>query len=149
MPHSVNYLGHIIQNNSVEPLKDNLISIKNFPIPKEKKHVRQFLGKINFYHKYVQDIAIILDPLHKLLRKDQIFDWTSECQESLEKLKNILCTQPVLAIFDANLPIYIYTDASLLGIGAVLKQPQENGNEKPVAYFSRKLNDRKRKKLFI
>lgn len=50
---SVQYLGHIIQNNSIKPIKDNLISIRNFPTPKTQKNVRQFLGKINFYHKYV------------------------------------------------------------------------------------------------
>jgi len=62
-------------------------------------------------------------------------------------MKNILCSQPILTIFDPNLPIYIYTDASLLGVGTVLKQPQKNKEEKPVAYFSRKLNEvQKRKK---
>ena len=69
----VKYLGHIIQNNSIRPLKDNLVSIRNFPTPKTQKNVRQFLGKINFYNKYVKDNAIILDPLHNLLRKNQQF----------------------------------------------------------------------------
>ncbi|EFN64001.1 Transposon Ty3-G Gag-Pol polyprotein, partial [Camponotus floridanus] len=63
---SVKYLGHIIQNNSVQPLKDNLISIRNFPTPKTQKNVRQLLGKINFYHDYIPNAAIILDPLHNL-----------------------------------------------------------------------------------
>jgi hypothetical protein len=143
---SVKYLGHIIQNNCVRPMKDNLVSIRNFPTPKTQKNVRQFLGKINFYHKYVPNIAIKLEPLHKLLRKDQKFEWTEDCQKSFEEMKEILCTQPVLAIFDPNLPIHIYTDASLLGVGAVLKQPQDK-EEKPVAYFSKKLNEvQKRKK---
>lgn len=146
---SVKYLGHIIQNNSVKPLKDNLISIKNFPIPKTSKNVRQFLGKINFYHKYVPKIAIKLDPLHRLLKKGQEFNWTKECQESFDEMKEILCTQPVLTIFDPHRPIYIYTDASLRGIGAVLKQPQEDGEEKPVAYFSKKLNEVQKKKKAI
>lgn len=144
---SVKYLGHIIQNNAVRPLKDNLISIKDFPIPRTQKNVRQFLGKINFYHKYVPKIAIRLDPLHNLLRKGQIFNWTKACQESFDEMKKILCSQPILTIFNPNLPIHIYTDASILGVGAVLKQPQENKEEKPVAYFSKKLNEvQKRKK---
>lgn len=144
---SVKYLGHIIQNNSVRPLKDNLISIKNFPTPKTQKNVRQFLGKINFYHKYVPNIAVKLEPLHNLLRKGQSFNWTKNCQEAFNEMKQILCSQPVLTIFNPNLPIYIYTDASILGVGAVLKQPQEDNYEKPVAYFSKKLNEvQKRKK---
>lgn len=144
---TVKYLGHVIQNNSVRPLNDNLISIQNFPTPKTQKNVRQFLGKINFYHKYVPNIAIKLEPLHKLLRKGQPFNWTDACQESFNEMKQILCSQPILTIFDPNLPIHIYTDASILGVGAVLKQTQNNNEEKPVAYFSKKLNEvQKRKK---
>ena len=66
-------------------------------------------------------------------------------------MKSLLCSKPVLAIFDPKLPINIYTDASLKGIGAVFKQIQENGEEKPVAYFSRKLNEsqKKRKAIYL
>lgn len=84
---SVKYLGHIIKNNSIQPLKDNLVSIRNFPIPRTQKNVRQFLGKINFYNKYIKDSAIILDLLHNLLRKNKKFIWTEECQESFKKNK--------------------------------------------------------------
>lgn len=66
---SVTYLGHIIKDNSISPIKDNLIAIRNFPVPETQKNVRQFLGKINFYNEYVPNISIILDPLHNLLKK--------------------------------------------------------------------------------
>lgn len=146
---SVKYLGHIIQNNSVSPVKDNLISIKNFPIPKTQKNVRQFLGKINFYHEYIPKSAIILEPLHNLLRKNQKFVWSEKCQKAFDMIKSLLCSQPVLEIFDKDLPINIYTDASLEGIGAILKQTQPNGKDKPVAYFSKKLNEAQKKKKAI
>lgn len=145
----VKYLGHIIQNNSIRPVKDNLISINNFPVPKTQKNIRQFLGKINFYHEYIPNSAIILDPLHNLLRKNQRFVWSVECQKAFEFIKKLLCSQPVLEIFDQELPIKIYTDASLEGIGAILKQTQSNGKEKPVAYFSKKLNEVQKKKKAI
>ena len=61
----------------------------------------------------------------------------------------MLCSQPVLEIFDKDLPIKIYTDASLEGIGAILKQTQDDGKEKPVAYFSKKLNKTPPKKSNI
>lgn len=143
------YLGHIIQNNTVRPIQDNLISIQNFPTPKTQKNIRQFLGKINFYHEYLPNSAIILEPLHNLLRKNQKFVWSTDCQKSFEQVKQLLCSQPVLEIFDHNLPINIYTDASLEGIGAVLKQTQPNGKDKPVAYFSKKLNNVQKKKKAI
>lgn len=145
----VQYLGHIIQNNSIRPIKDNLISIRNFPAPKTQKNVRQFLGKINFYHEYIQKRAIILDPLHNLLRKNQKFIWSEDCQNAFDKIKDLLCSQPVLSIYDPDLPINIYTDASLEGVGAILKQTQPNDKEKPVAYFSKKLNEVQKKKKAI
>lgn len=147
---SIKYLGHIIENNTVRPVKDNLISIKNFPTPKTQKNIRQFLGKINFYHEYIPKSSIRLDPLHKLLRKDEKFVWSEECEKSFKEIKELLCSQPVLEIFDKDLPIKIYTDALLEGIGAILKQLQHNGKEKPVAYFSKKLNEsQKKKKQYI
>lgn len=145
----VKYLGHIIQNNSVKPVRDNLISIRNFPIPKTQKNVRQFLGKINFYHEYIEKSALILDPLHNLLRKNQQFIWSDKCQNAFDTIKTLLCSQPVLEIFDQDLPINIYTDASLEGVGAILKQTQPNGKEKSVAYFSKKLNGAQKTKKAI
>lgn len=146
---SVKYLGHIIEYNTVRPVKDNLISIQNFPTPKTQKNIRQFLGKINFYHEYIPKSSILLDPLHKLLRKNEKFLWSEECENSFTGIKKLLCSQPVLEIFDKNLPIRIYTDASLEGIGAIFKQIQNNGEEKPVAYFSKKLNDAQKRKKAI
>lgn len=146
---SVKYLGHIITNNTVSPLNDNLISIKNFPTPKTKQNIRQFLGKINFYHKYIPNRTTILDPIYKLLRKNQEFIWSEECKKSFDKVKKLLCSKPILEIFDHKRPIKIYTDASLQGIGAVLKQTQDNGEEKPVAYFSKKLNELQKRKKAI
>lgn len=101
---------------------------------------RQFLGKINFYYEYIPNSAVILEPLHKLLRKNEKFVWSGDCEESFKRIKELLCSQPVLEIFDNNLPIKIFTDASLEGIGGVLKQKQKDGKDRPVAYFPKKLN---------
>ena len=145
----VQYLGHVISENEVRPLRDNLIAIKEFPVPKTKKNVRQFLGKVNFYHKYVPKAAKTLEPLYKLLRKESKFEWSRDCQETFERLKEYLTSAPALAIFDPDLPTAIYTDASLEGLGAVLKQIQPNGEEKPVAFFSKKLTPGQKKKKAI
>ena len=66
----VKYLGHLIKNNTITPLKDNLKAIKDFNTPKNRKQIRQFLGKINFERKYVPKITQILEPLHNLLIKN-------------------------------------------------------------------------------
>jgi len=143
------YLGNIIENNSIKPLKDYLTAVKNFPVPETKKNIRQFLVKINFHHKVIPHSAIILDPLHNLLRKNIKFIWSTECQESFDKIKEMLCSHPLLNIFDPELPINIYTDASIKGVGAVLKQKDKNGDNKPVAYFSKKLTEVQKNKKAI
>lgn len=143
---SVRYLGHIIGENTVTPLKDNIKSIENFPTPTTQKQIRQFLGKINFYHEYIEKSSILLDPLHQLLRKNVKFIWSEDCEKAFRKIKELLCSKPVLEIFDKDLPIKIYTDASAEGVGAILKQTQDDGKEKPVAYFSKKLNETQKKK---
>ena len=145
----VTYLGHEIGNNCIRPLNNNVAAIKNFPIPQNQKNIRQFLGKLNFYLQYIPKSAIILEPFHNLLRKNVEFNWTEKCQEHFEEVKNYLCSDPILAIFDPTAPIYIFTDASLLGVGAVLKQPQVDGSLKPVFYFSRKLNNYQKTKKAI
>lgn len=136
---SVIYLGHEIKENEIKPLNDNLIAIKNFPTPQNKKNVRQLLGKINFYLKYIPQASIQLEPLHNLLRKNVKFEWTKECEDSFKKIKNYLSSKPILAIFDPKLPIYIFTDASKKGVAAILKQPQKDNSMKPVFFFSKKL----------
>lgn len=145
----VKYLGHIIEENGVRPAKDNLKSIREFERPKNKKNVRQLLGKINFYHKYIQNASQELEPLHNLLRKTSVFTWDDDCERSFEKIKLHLCSSPILCIYDENKPVFIYTDASGTGVGAILKQPQKDDILHPVAYFSRKLRPAEQKKKAI
>jgi len=134
------YLGHEIGENCIKPLNDNLIAIRNFPIPKSKTNIRQFVGKIGFYLEYIPRSNILLEPLHNLLRKNIEFKWSEACQKSFEKVKNYLCSTPVLAIFDSTAPIHIYTDASIEDVGAVLKQPQEDGRKSRLCIDYRELN---------
>lgn len=148
---SVKYLGHIIGNNIIKPHQDNLISIKEFPKPKNRKNVRQFLGKINFYHKYIPNSVKLLEPLHSLLKINTQFQWTEKHDETFKEIKEYLCKAPILSIFDPNRDTFLNTDASGVGIGAILKQKQDDGELHPVAYFSKKLTPTqcKRKAIYL
>ncbi len=145
----VTYLGHVIGNSTVRPLTNNVVAIKEFPTPKNRKSVRQFLGKVNFYIKYIPNATKLLEPFHNLLRKSVDFHWSEDCEKVFTKVKNYLASTPVMAIFDRDKPIHIYMDVSIEGVGVVLRQPQKDNSEKPVAYFSWKLNDYKEKKKAI
>lgn len=136
---SIKYLGHKIANNSVQPINDNLAAIKNFKRPEKRREVRQFLGKINFYFKFLRNPIKTLEPLHDLLRKNVRFVWSERCERAFNEVKNYLCSSPILSIFDPDKETFIFTDASAQGLGAVLKQPAADGVLHPVAYFSKKL----------
>lgn len=145
----VKYLGHIIENNLIYPIYDNVLPVRNFPKPTCQKNVRQFLGKVNFYRSYIPDSSVVLAPLHNLLKKNVSFYWDNKCEESFNIVKNILCSEPCLAIFSPEKETIIKSDASLEGIGAVLKQKQADGSFKPIAYFSKKLNEPQKRKKAI
>ena len=145
----ITYLGHKIGNNMIKPINDNLVAIKKFPISKTKTQVRQFLGKINFYLGFIPNHVILLDPLRNLLMNNVSFDWSEECRNSFNSTKEYSCTVPALAIFDLEAPIFIFTDATVEGVGAILKQPQEDNSLKSVFFFSRKLTDAQKKKKAI
>jgi len=95
----VSYLGHNIGHDTVCPLTDNVAAIKRFPAPKNRKNVRQFLGKVNIYRKYIPNATKLLDPLHNLLRKDREFLWDEKCQNAFENAKECLVRDPILARF--------------------------------------------------
>lgn len=135
------YLGHVISLNSSKPMNDNLQAIKDFPKPDNVKMVRQLLGKINHYNKYIHKRVQRLKPLHDLLKKNHKFNWTHECEYAFNEIKNYLMNKPILTIFDETKKIIIETDGSELGIAAILKQVQDDQEVKPVAYFSCKVND--------
>ncbi|GFW40128.1 hypothetical protein TNCV_5118111 [Trichonephila clavipes] len=80
-------------------------------------------------------------PLNNLLKKNQNWNWTPECQQSFQKLKDSLISKPILAIFNPNYPCYLYVDASKTAISCILKQQKPNGNQHPIAFHSRRLRN--------
>jgi hypothetical protein len=87
---SVKYLGHTLSKNQIKPLNDNLIAINEFPIPKNIKMIQQFLGKVNYYHRFIPSATKILNPLYNLLKKDNKFLWTESCQKCFDSIKKYL-----------------------------------------------------------
>lgn len=73
-----------------------------------------------------------------LTKKLKVFGWTEKCEDAFHRLKEALCTAPVLKTPDLRREMILQTDASNRGIGAVLSQINE-GEEHPVIYVSRKL----------
>lgn len=135
----VQFLGHTVSEDGVRPNNDKIEIVKTWPIPKNEKEVRQFLGTIGYYRRFIKDFAKIVKPLTVLLRKDSEFLITPEIVTCFEKCKQILTMDPVLIYPDFTKDFVLTTDASDYAIGAVLSQGPV-GKDRPIAYASRTLN---------
>lgn len=137
MMKKVKYLGHIITQQGVQPDPSTLESIRNFPLFRNVKGVRAFMGLVNWYRRFIPNMAQISACIVHLTKKDVPFKITEEILEAFEKLKNALTSEAILIYPDLTQPFVLSTDASGLGVGAVLSQVRD-GYEKPIAYASRK-----------
>jgi len=135
---SVDFLGHIVSPNGFEMEGGKTESIRVWPTPKSKKDVQSFLGLVNFYRRFVRDMAAIAKPLTDLTGNVE-FAWTEAHEDSFRALKARVACAPVLRSFDPTLPVIVSTDASGCALGAVLEQDDGMGR-RPVAFFSQKLN---------
>ena len=145
MPECI-YLGHTIGSGQVRPEEVKIAAMQTFEQPQTKTHVRAFLGLTGYYRKFIPNYSSVAAPLSDLTKKSQPnqVNWTIECTTAFEELKQALCSSTVLVSPDWNKQFILQTDASERGVGAVLCQLSEE-EDKPVAYFSRKLLQREQK----
>ena len=120
----VRYLGYHLGGGQVRPQVDKTAAIAACPGPKTKKEVRRFWGLAGYYRRFIPNFAQLTSPLTDLTRKgaSDPVQWTEQCQESLERVKQALCGEPLLHTPNFSLPFVLQTDASGRGLGAVLSQ---------------------------
>ena len=146
----VEFLGHIVGGGYLKPLQNNVDKILKLSIPKTKKQVRGLIGLVNFYAKFIQNLAELLCPLYALTKKGQPerVIWTDECQYSLDRIQFLIGAHPCLIIPNINFPFYVQTDASSVGLGGALLQHRQ-GVLYPCRFVSRKLFDREKRYAVI
>jgi hypothetical protein len=133
------FLGHVINHTGIKPDPAKVEKVKNFAIPTNITELRGFIGLASYYRRFILNFATIVEPMNKLLRKNIPYKWDEKCQTAFEQLKDKLTTAPILTYPDFSKPFLLYTDASYKGLGAVLAQLDEEGNEHVIAYASRSL----------
>ena len=108
--------------------------------PKNQKGVREFLGMVGYYRKFISRFADAARPMTKLTRKEVKFKWTDECQQGFEYLKTCLTEALILKYPEPSKRYVRFTDASDQAAAAVLTQeyPDKDGDikEMPIAYLS-------------
>ena len=140
--HQLECLGHIIGREMIQPHPDKVKVIRDASRPTTKKQLRSFLGLVNFYRKFIPNCSHVSLPLTDLTRKfsPNKIQWTESQEIAFQHLKRALTTSPILKLPDMSQVFILQTDASDRGLGAVLLQ-EENGQKRPIAYISRKLNN--------
>ena len=136
---SAEYLGFVIDAEGVHTSPTKLEAIQNAPEPRNVNELRSFLGLLNYYGRFIPNLAALLHPLHALLQRTKKWKWTKECADVFRNAKKQLSSAPVLAHYDPQLPLQLAGDASSYGVGAVLSHRYPDGSERPVAYASRTL----------
>ena len=143
----VKYLGHIISENGIKTNPKKIEAIVKWPQPQTVTQMRSFLGFCNYYHKFIHCYAQIAKPLYRLISGDQAktkqakLYWDEKCEQAFKALKDICSRTAVLAYADYTKPFQVHTDASELGLGAVLYQDQDDGTTRVMAFASCSLSN--------
>ena len=132
------YLGHKIDQEGLHPSVDKVQAIKNAPSPTSVSELQAYLGMLNYYEKFLDNRATILEPLHELLRDKQTWKWGPEQENAFQASKDLLTSDKVLVHYDPDKDLTLACDASPYGIGAVLSHTSQE--EKPIAFASRSLS---------
>lgn len=135
------FLGHIVSGEGIQADPEKISAVVDWRPPKNVSEMRSFLGLANHLKRYIKDFSVLTAPLTELTKPDRPFDFTTNklAQHSFSALKEAMSTAPVLAIPDEDEHYELVCDACGYGVGAVLMQ-----REKPVAYYSYKLNSAER-----
>ena len=137
---SIQYLGVRVSDAVVETVQEKIDPVLDAPPPRDTGKLRSFLGAVTFYARFLPDMSTVAAPLNKLLQKREPWRWTATEKRSFNELKRRLASAPVLAHYDGRRPVKLITDASPHGVGAVLVQVGEDGEERPVRFASRSLS---------
>ena len=131
----IQYLGHLISANGIQPLPAKLESIAKMPVPKNPKEVKQFLGLVGYYRKFIPRFTDISRVLTHLTKKDWEFKWTPECENCFQILKDFLKQAAILKYPDPQQSYTLYTDASKYAYAGILTQNCD-GTDHPITYVS-------------
>nr|AAN04909.1 Putative polyprotein [Oryza sativa Japonica Group] len=130
----VKFLGHVISAKGVAVDPETVTAVTDWKQPKTVTQVRSFLGLAGYYRRFIENFSKIARPMTQLLKKEEKFVWSPQCEKAFQTLKEKLVSSPVLILPDTRKDFMVYCDASRQGFGCVLMQ---DGHV--VAYASRQL----------
>jgi hypothetical protein len=118
----IHYLGHVLSEEGVAIDPDKIMSIMEWPTPKDVSNIRSFMGLTGYYRRFIKDFSKIGCPITALQKKGTKFMWTQKCEERFQAMKHLLTHTPVLKIADPQADFLVCTDACKEGLGGILMQ---------------------------
>ena len=100
--------------------------VLEWPRSKMVKNIQKFLGLANYYRQFMKDFSRIAKPLHRLVRKNEKWNWEGEQEKVFEELKQVFITQPVLVVLDLDKEMRVEADALEYATGGVLSMRCED-----------------------
>lgn len=134
---TINYLGFQVSQEGIRPGEEKIKAVINFPTPQDVHQVRQFVGLISYFRRFVKRFGELVRPLTKLTHKNQKWVWGQEQQKTFNMFKHQLVTRPILALYNPKADTEIHCDASANGLAGILMQKGADNCFHPVHYFSR------------
>ena len=141
----VEYLGHSVSEKGIQPTSEKVRAIREGPQPQDVSQLHSFLGMLNYYGKFIPNLATLLRPLYDLLQSAKTWSWGDSQEQAFCKAKELLSSSPLLTHYDPERPLVLSCDASPYGVGAVLSHCMEDLSEQPIGYASRTLSPAERK----
>ena len=136
---SLTFFGFVFSSKGISPDPGEVKVIHDL-LPRTTKEIRSFLGMVNYCAKFIPNFSSITKPLRDLTKKDVPFQWAEKHTKSLNKIKDQLTSDKIMAYFDKNKSTEIITDASPWGLSAILSQCSPGRDDRQiVAYASRSL----------
>ena len=143
MQPEVIYIGHRITKQGCSPVKSKVETIVKAPYPKSREELISFLGMIQYYSRYLPDLHSVIEPLNRLRSKSVPWQFNDAEKSAFDRLKTLISSDRVLTFYDPDLPLRLDTDASAVGLGAVLSHVI-NGVDRPIEFVSRTLKSAER-----
>ena len=122
-------MGHIISKDGVKVDLERVEAIKKVPLPQNLKSLQYFNGQIDFIRRFIPNLAKLMKPLQKLLKKDAKFEWTDEGKDAFKSIKDSISRSVVLIIPDYSKEFHIFSFSSEDTIAGVLLEKNKEGQE--------------------
>ena len=134
-------LGHLVSADGIRIDPERVKAILKISLPRSKKDVQSFIGKINFFHWFIPNFVETIKQITSMLKKYQEVKWTTEAKNSFQKTKIALTEAPVLISPDFSKEFLTFSFASEDTLAVVLLQKNNDGIEQPIEFFSKTLKD--------